>query len=101
MEQINAQPGTFNGFQKLFRDNHISIDIQEIHGRGNAGQFVKFLHFMLLYMALALQRTHIAQMTINRGRYCHLWADQMRTPTAPLPAFKITVGGRGTTLTRR
>ena len=46
VEQIFTEARPFDRFQKLFRDYHIGIDIQNIQRRRHAGQLIKFLHLV-------------------------------------------------------
>ncbi len=44
IEQPLAQAGALDGFQELFGDNHVRIDILQRQGRRDAGKGGEFLH---------------------------------------------------------
>ena len=44
IEEERAESGSFDPFEKLFWDDLIGVDVRAVHGRRNAGQFLKWLH---------------------------------------------------------
>ena len=44
MKGVDAEPGTFDRFQELFRNDHIRVDIDQWHGRRNGCEFFEFFH---------------------------------------------------------
>ena len=94
IEQVFAEPRTFDGFQKLFGNDHIRVDIDHVQRRSHGIELVNFSMFFSFSDASGVfEIANICKATGHGGSRGHGRRHKMRTSTAPLSAFKITVGG--------
>ena len=44
IEEIDAKPGAFDGFEKLFGDDHVGVDIDHVQRGSDAFEFGEWFH---------------------------------------------------------
>ena len=96
VEQVFAEACALDGLEKLLGNDHVGIDVDLIHRRGDAGQCAELFHRFVL----PLQTAHIGQVTGNGGGGGHGRAEKMGPAVKALAALEVAVRCRCATLSR-
>src|SRR5690606_6850077 len=93
VEQIGAKARALDGLQKLLGDDHVGVDIGQVHGTDEALVGYECFHGVVLRPLCSRQLAHVDDMAGDGGRRGRGRAHQVGAATGALAPFEVAVGG--------